>query len=79
MASVIGEAVRSLVEEEEKTLTFYAFPVVMHRHIQSTNAIESLAEQCQAARPEKAAHLMCNRFLPLRTLGHRVACFLPSH
>src|SRR5256714_1623984 len=36
------EAVRSLAEEEEKTLTFYAFPVAMHRHIQSTNAIESL-------------------------------------
>ena len=36
------EAVRSLAEEEEKTLTFYAFPAAMHRHIQSTNAIESL-------------------------------------
>jgi putative transposase len=36
------EAVRSLAEEEEKTLTFYAFPVAMHRHIQTTNAIESL-------------------------------------
>jgi len=36
------EAVRSLAEEEEKTLTFYAFPVAMHRHIQSTNSIESL-------------------------------------
>jgi putative transposase len=42
MANAIGEAVRSLAEEEEKTLTFYAFPVTMHRHIQSTNAIESL-------------------------------------
>jgi putative transposase len=36
------EAVRSLVEEEEKTLTFYEFPQAMHRHIQTTNAIESL-------------------------------------
>jgi putative transposase len=36
------EAVRSLTEEEEKTLTFYDFPAAMHRHIQTTNAIESL-------------------------------------
>jgi len=36
------EAVRSLAEEEEHTLTFYAFPAAMHRHIQTTNAIESL-------------------------------------
>jgi putative transposase len=36
------EAVRSLSEEEEQTLTFYAFPTAMHRHIQTTNAIESL-------------------------------------
>ncbi len=36
------EAVRSLAEEEERTLTFYEFPVAMHRHIQTTNAIESL-------------------------------------
>jgi putative transposase len=36
------EAVRSLAEEEEKTLTFYEFPESMHRHIQTTNAIESL-------------------------------------
>src|SRR5215467_11108045 len=36
------EAVRSLVEEEEHLLTFYAFPAAMHRHIQTTNAIESL-------------------------------------
>jgi len=43
------EAVRSLAEEEEKTLTFYAFPAAMQRSIQTTNAIESLAEQHQAA------------------------------
>ncbi len=36
------EAVRSLAEEEEKTFTFHEFPQVMHRHIQTTNAIESL-------------------------------------
>src|SRR5437016_11300115 len=36
------EAVRSLCEDEEHLLTFYAFPPVMHRSIRSTNAIESL-------------------------------------
>jgi transposase-like protein len=36
------EAVRSLVEDEEHLLTFYAFPEAMHRHVQTTNAIESL-------------------------------------
>ena len=36
------EAVRSLLEDEEHLLTFYAFPPVMHRYIRSTNAIESL-------------------------------------
>jgi putative transposase len=36
------EAVRSLVEDEEHLLTFYEFPQPLHRHIQSTNAIESL-------------------------------------
>src|SRR5256712_1077959 len=36
------EAVRSLAEDEEHLLTFYAFPQTMHRHIQTTNAIESL-------------------------------------
>jgi transposase-like protein len=35
------EAVRSLCEDEEHLLTFYAFPQAMHRHIRSTNAIES--------------------------------------
>jgi putative transposase len=34
------EAIRSLSEDEEHLLTFYAFPVAMHRHIQTTNAIE---------------------------------------
>ena len=36
------EAVRSLAEEEEYTLTFYQFPPTMHRYIRTTNAIESL-------------------------------------
>lgn len=36
------EAVRSLAEDEEHLLTFYAFPQRMRRHIQTTNAIESL-------------------------------------
>ena len=35
------EAIRSLCEDEEHLLTFYAFPLVMHRSIGSTNAIES--------------------------------------
>jgi transposase-like protein len=35
------EAFRSLSEDEEHLLTFYAFPPVMHRYIRSTNAIES--------------------------------------
>jgi putative transposase len=47
------EAVRSLAEEEEKTFTFYEFPQTMHRHIQTTNAIESLESQCAPAhRPD---------------------------
>jgi transposase-like protein len=51
------EAVRSLAEEEEKTLTFYKFPQTMHRHIQTTNAIESLAEQCpRAHRSDRRVH-----------------------
>jgi putative transposase len=36
------EAVRSLMEDEEHLLTFDAFPSAMHRHIQTTKAIESL-------------------------------------
>jgi len=35
------EAIRSLTEDEEHLLTFYAFPQVMHRSIRTTNAIES--------------------------------------
>jgi putative transposase len=36
------EAVRSLSEDEEHLLTFYGFPQSLHRHLQTTNAIESL-------------------------------------
>jgi putative transposase len=36
------EAIRSLAEDEEHLLTFYGFSQAMHRHIQTTNAIESL-------------------------------------
>ena len=42
------EAIRSLAEDEEHLLTFYALPPVMHRHIQTTLAIEGFAEQCSA-------------------------------
>jgi transposase-like protein len=35
------EAIRGLCEDEEHLLTFYSFPLVMHRYIRSTNAIES--------------------------------------
>jgi len=35
------EAIRSLCEDEEHLLTYYAFPQVMHRYIRTTNAIES--------------------------------------
>ena len=43
------EAVRSLAEEEDKTLTFYDFPETMHRYIRTTNTIERLAEQRSSA------------------------------
>ena len=41
-AKVYPEAVRSLAEEQDKTLTFYDFRQTMHRYIRTTNAIESL-------------------------------------
>ncbi len=31
-----------MAEDEEHLFTFYQFPLAMHRHIQTTNAIESL-------------------------------------
>src|SRR5438270_12493394 len=36
------EAIRSLTEDEEHLLTFYAFPPVMHRYIHSINAHSKL-------------------------------------
>jgi putative transposase len=63
------EAVRSLMEDEEHLLTFYAFPAAMHRHIQTTNAIESLAEQCASAhRSDRCLHDRDQ--LPHHRLGH---------
>jgi putative transposase len=48
------EAVRSLTEEEEQTFTFYAFPESMHRHIQTTNAIESLFSNFEHNKNQKS-------------------------
>src|SRR6266568_2078751 len=65
-ANAIGEAVRSLAEDEENTFTFFAFPQRMHRHIQTTNAIESLAEQCERAhRSDRRLHAPCPVYFPL--------------
>ncbi len=64
------EAVRSLTEDEEHLLTFYAFPQSMHRHIQTTNAIESLAEQRPSTdRPDRRVH--DGDELPDHRLGHQ--------
>jgi transposase-like protein len=38
-------ALASLEEEIEKTLTFYDFPVVLHKYLRTTNAIESMFSQ----------------------------------
>jgi transposase-like protein len=67
------EAVRSLAEEEEKAFTFYEFPASTHRHIQTTNAIESpLSPRAPAHRPERVVrrevgvlHLSLQRFGPI--------------
>jgi putative transposase len=56
------EAVRSLAEDEEHLLTFYAFPATMHRYIQTTNAIESLESQCAPARLPRS---MCSPRRPV--------------
>ena len=51
------EAVRSLAEDEEHLLTFYAFPSTMHRYIQTTNAIESLfSNRAAAHRSNRRVH-----------------------
>jgi putative transposase len=44
MLSAIGEVVRSLTEDEEYLLTFYALPEAMHRHVQTTNAHSELIQ-----------------------------------
>jgi putative transposase len=62
------EAVRSLTEDEEHLLTFYAFPQRMHRHIQTTNAIESLGSQCAPARLPRS---MCS---PRQTSCLTIGC-----
>jgi putative transposase len=50
------EAVRSLIEDEEHLLTFYAFPPVMHRYIRSTNAIESLFSNVRQRTDDRRFH-----------------------
>lgn len=50
------EAIRSLCEDEEHLLTFYAFPPVMHRYIRSTNAIESLFSNVRQRTDQIAAY-----------------------
>ena len=63
------EAVRSLAEDEEHLLTFYAFPAAMHRYIQTTNAIESLGSQCAPThRSDRCLH--DGEQLPGHCLGH---------
>jgi putative transposase len=40
-------AVRSLAKDEGNTFTFYKFPVAMHQHIQTIDAIEGLLSNVQ--------------------------------
>jgi transposase-like protein len=47
-AKTYPEAVASLLEAEEETLTFYDFPTVLWRYIKTTNAIESTFSQVRA-------------------------------
>jgi putative transposase len=63
------EAVRSLMEDEEHLLTFYQFPQAMHRHIQTTNAIESLFSNVRQ-RTDQIDVLYFGNQLPGRRLGH---------
>jgi transposase-like protein len=63
------EAVRSLAQEEEETLTFYDFPQTMHRYIRTTNAIESLGSQRSSAH-RSDRHLHDGDQLPHDCLGH---------
>jgi hypothetical protein len=61
--------VRSLAEDEEHLFTFYAFPQTMHRHIQSTNAIESLFSNVRQ-RTDQIDVLYFGDQLPGDCLGH---------
>ena len=63
------EAVRSLAEDEEHLLTFYEFPQTMHRHIQTTNAIESLWSLVRQ-RTDQIDVLYFGDQLPDNCLGH---------
>ncbi len=63
------EAVRSLAEDEEHLFTFYAFPEAMHRHIQTTNAIESLFSNVRQ-RTDQIDVLYFGDQLPDHCLGH---------
>ncbi len=62
------EAIRSLCEDEEHLLTFYAFPQVMHRYIRSTNAIESFFEPRPTAYGSNR-RLHHGNFVPHHCLG----------
>jgi transposase-like protein len=63
------EAVRSLAGDKEKTFTFYEFPQSMHRHIQTTNAIESLGSHCAPTHgSDRRVHHRDQ--LPEHRLGH---------
>ena len=62
------EAVRSLCEDEEHLLTFYAFPQVMHRHIRSTNAMESFFRNVRR-RTDQIDTLYFGKQLSLDCLG----------
>ena len=64
------EAVRSLCEDEDHLLTFYAFPLVMHRYIRSTNAIESLFSNVRN-RTDQIRRFHHRDFLP----DHRMGCY----
>ncbi len=58
-AKMYPEAVRSLAEEEDKTLTFYDFPPTMHRYIRTTNTIESLFSNVRQRTDQIGCHPEC--------------------
>jgi len=63
------EAIRSLIEDEAHLLTFYEFPASMHRHIQTTNAIESLFSNVRQ-RTDQIDVLYFGDQLPHHCLGY---------